>query len=231
MSRLKPDVIKVSNPPLPTFVGVCSFFCLDIKKRHTVTHTGWVGEWRIRGSSRKRPVCSLHPAYVFPGTSMYRHYFLRLRLLYETRCYAVTQAKAFALFWHTGAFIQRYACCINSKNTAMPCSSQRISNPPLPTFVGVCSFCCLSKKKASTQLRIPAGLGSGGFEPSKAEPTDLQSAPFDRSGNSPESFTKSLCYIKKPSQSRLPELNRRPHDYKSSALPAELRRQFTAPRQ
>ena len=29
-------------------------------------------------------------------------------------------------------------------------------------------------------------LGSGGFEPSKAEPTDLQSAPFDRSGNSPK---------------------------------------------
>ncbi len=29
-------------------------------------------------------------------------------------------------------------------------------------------------------------MGSEGFEPSKAEPTDLQSAPFDRSGNSPE---------------------------------------------
>ena len=28
-------------------------------------------------------------------------------------------------------------------------------------------------------------MGSGGFEPSKAEPTDLQSAPFDHSGNSP----------------------------------------------
>ena len=38
-------------------------------------------------------------------------------------------------------------------------------------------------------------LGSGGFEPSKAEPTDLQSAPFDRSGNSP--FKMALyIYIK-----------------------------------
>ena len=33
-------------------------------------------------------------------------------------------------------------------------------------------------------------LGSGGFEPSKAEPTDLQSAPFDRSGNSPKYYQK-----------------------------------------
>ena len=34
--------------------------------------------------------------------------------------------------------------------------------------------------------RVTRLLGSGGFEPSKAEPTDLQSAPFDHSGNSPE---------------------------------------------
>ena len=34
-------------------------------------------------------------------------------------------------------------------------------------------------------------LGSEGFEPTKAEPTDLQSAPFDHSGNSPVSY----CYI------------------------------------
>ncbi len=29
-------------------------------------------------------------------------------------------------------------------------------------------------------------MGSVGFGPTKAEPTDLQSAPFDRSGNSPK---------------------------------------------
>ncbi len=30
-------------------------------------------------------------------------------------------------------------------------------------------------------------LVGGGFEPPKAEPTDLQSVPFDRSGTSPSS--------------------------------------------
>ena len=32
-------------------------------------------------------------------------------------------------------------------------------------------------------------MGSEGFEPSKALPSDLQSDPFDRSGNPPPSFT------------------------------------------
>ena len=31
-------------------------------------------------------------------------------------------------------------------------------------------------------------MGSVGFEPTKAEPADLQSVPFDRSGNSPFLF-------------------------------------------
>jgi hypothetical protein len=36
-------------------------------------------------------------------------------------------------------------------------------------------------------------VGRGGFEPPKASPTDLQSAPFDRSGISPSktSFSKN----------------------------------------
>ena len=38
-------------------------------------------------------------------------------------------------------------------------------------------------------------MGSGGFEPSKAEPTDLQSAPFDHSGNSP--IKNQLIYLYK----------------------------------
>ena len=33
-------------------------------------------------------------------------------------------------------------------------------------------------------MSVP-NVGREGFEPSKAEPTDLQSAPFDRSGISP----------------------------------------------
>ena len=37
--------------------------------------------------------------------------------------------------------------------------------------------------------RNPGGylVEGGGFEPPKAEPTDLQSAPFDRSGTPPKS--------------------------------------------
>ena len=46
-------------------------------------------------------------------------------------------------------------------------------------------------------------------------PADLQSAPFGRLGTSPN----------KVKLSRRPDLNRRPTDYKSVALPAELRRQ------
>ena len=49
----------------------------------------------------------------------------------------------------------------------------------------------LEKKAANSLPRKELAnlLGSGGFEPSKAEPTDLQSAPFDRSGNSPKTQT------------------------------------------
>ena len=53
-----------------------------------------------------------------------------------------------------------------------------------------------------------------GFEPSKAEPADLQSAPFDRSGTQPNIFL--WC--------RLSESNQSPTDYKSVALPDELKR-------
>ena len=53
-----------------------------------------------------------------------------------------------------------------------------------------------------------------GFEPSKAEPSDLQSDPFGRSGTSPEFF--KWC--------RLSDSNQPPADYKSAALPNELKR-------
>jgi hypothetical protein len=63
----------------------------------------------------------------------------------------------------------------------------------------------------------PEGLRMGreGFEPSKALPTDLQSAPFDRSGISPRqvSYRQSL-----PMSSHLRDSNPRPRDYKSRAL-------------
>ena len=36
-------------------------------------------------------------------------------------------------------------------------------------------------------------VGRAGFEPTKAEPTDLQSAPFDRFGISPETRRERFC--------------------------------------
>ncbi len=59
------------------------------------------------------------------------------------------------------------------------------------------------------------GVGGGGFEPPKAEPTDLQSAPFDRFGIPP-----GFQYFNELSQQR--DSNPRPADYKSAALPTEL---------
>ena len=58
-------------------------------------------------------------------------------------------------------------------------------------------------------------LGSEGFEPTKDEPADLQSVPFDHSGNSPFNNLKLL-------KSRHRDSNLGPRDYKSRALPTEL---------
>ena len=58
-----------------------------------------------------------------------------------------------------------------------------------------------------------------GFEPSKAEPSDLQSDPFDRSGTPPQIFKVLGQFLY---WSRQQELNLRPTDYKSVALPTEL---------
>ncbi len=60
-----------------------------------------------------------------------------------------------------------------------------------------------------------------GFEPSKCDTADLQSAPFGRSGTPPRIFFK-FVYLGK--WCRLPESNWRPTDYKSVALPTELSR-------
>ncbi len=56
-------------------------------------------------------------------------------------------------------------------------------------------------------------VGRGGFEPPKASPTDLQSAPFGHSGTSP---TLLFQIFKELSQWR--DSNPRPADYKSAAL-------------
>ena len=54
-------------------------------------------------------------------------------------------------------------------------------------------------------------VGEEGFEPPKAAPTDLQSAPFDRSGTPPWIFHETY-------KSRWRDSNPRPADYKSAAL-------------
>ncbi len=41
------------------------------------------------------------------------------------------------------------------------------------------------KHKKNQTLYLDLVVGGGGFEPPKASPTDLQSAPFDRSGIPP----------------------------------------------
>ena len=58
-------------------------------------------------------------------------------------------------------------------------------------------------------------VGRGGFEPPKTKSTELQSAPFGRSGISP-------YYIIFEKRSQWRDSNPRPADYKSAALPAEL---------
>ena len=58
-------------------------------------------------------------------------------------------------------------------------------------------------------------VGEGGFEPPKSVTTDLQSAPFDRSGTPPYEIWSWWT-----------DSNPRPADYKSAALPAELHQQF-----
>ena len=99
-----------------------------------------------------------------------------------------------------------------------PCSSLR------PRFITEISY---------IQLTNWLVVG-GGFEPPKASPTDLQSVPFDHSGTPPERlkipspktsrharFDDAITRDLKWSQRR--DSNPRPTDYKSVALPAELR--------
>ena len=94
---------------------------------------------------------------------------------------------------------------------------------------------------AYRQLRLPALpdtvlVEGAGFEPAKAEPSDLQSDPFGHSGTPPKKglhslfgpgtcqpLLKQFCTRKSDSWSWREESNPRPADYKSAALPTELR--------
>ena len=60
-------------------------------------------------------------------------------------------------------------------------------------------------------------VGGDGFEPPKASPADLQSAPFGHSGNHP--YFNCLSALRHSHQlSLLSDSNQRPRDYKSRAL-------------
>ena len=82
-------------------------------------------------------------------------------------------------------------------------------------------------------------VGGGGFEPPKASPTDLQSAPFDRSGIPPkrrlevrrwrferysEGRPSNFQLLTSRTWSRRWDSNPQPEVYKTPALPIELRR-------
>ena len=62
-------------------------------------------------------------------------------------------------------------------------------------------------------------VGRGGFEPPKRSAADLQSAPFGHSGTYPHSHAASASQR----WSWRWDLNPQPADYKSAALPIELR--------
>jgi len=92
-------------------------------------------------------------------------------------------------------------------------SGRRDSNPPPTAWKAVAlpdellphvSFCYFSTRSVTQKT-----VGREGFEPPKASPTDLQSAPFNHSGISPD-----LHHF----LSRWTDSNRRPADYKSAAL-------------
>src|SRR3990167_9302970 len=74
-------------------------------------------------------------------------------------------------------------------------------------------------------------MGRGGFEPPKRDATDLQSVPVGHLGTCPNCYGISDALVIKESQNCIKwswreVSNPRPTDYKSVALPAELRQQI-----
>ena len=88
-----------------------------------------------------------------------------------------------------------------------------LPNPP--------SFPHQAKQKGHPQMSFCL-VGEGGFGPPKSVTTDLQSAPFGRSGIPPYSVRCG-----KSRWSWWTDLNPRPADYKSAALPAELHQRIS----
>ena len=106
-------------------------------------------------------------------------------------------------------------------------SADSAQTAPRKAYAGLpdmyCSTIHTHAKKKNRQT--PEGfacflVGEDGFEPSKLEATDLQSAPFGHSGTLPYLVFRSSTAPKK--WSWWTDLNPRPADYKSAALPTEL---------
>ena len=103
--------------------------------------------------------------------------------------------------------------------------SVRIHKLPLPAVQNLVPFAPRApqiqmfwvnlRHKKSSLFWLLFLMGDCGFEPQKALPADLQSVPFGHSGNLP------------PVQSWWTDLNPRPIDYKSIALPAELHQRMS----
>ena len=72
---------------------------------------------------------------------------------------------------------------------------------------------------------FPRNVDGGGFEPPKSVTADLQSAPFGHSGTHPY----EICFPYIKGWSWRWDLNPQPADYKSAALPIELRQHEALP--
>ena len=90
--------------------------------------------------------------------------------------------------------------------------------------------CCLKYKAYKAKI-LPLSCqdfrfgGGGRIRTTEAEATDLQSAPFDRSGTPPK-YEPANCRLFL--WSWWTDSNSRPADYKSAALPTELHQHSTA---
>ena len=81
---------------------------------------------------------------------------------------------------------------------------------------------CTKPKRLMRDALVFLVVGRGGFGPPKSVTADLQSAPFGRSGTYPYIYINLIINI----WSWRLESNPQPADYKSAALPIELRQHY-----
>ena len=138
--------------------------------------------------------------------------------------FGVTVANVlFASFTPACAFPARPCAAYFVKANALSfLQSRSVSNPSLPALVNQCCFFRLCIKKAAQRYIVPLYWGVMDSN-HRSRRQQIYSLPHLAALETPRK--NWLCQNNR--QSRLPGSNRRPHDYKSSALPAELRRRDT----